>query len=135
MHPVVKNILAVIAGIVVGSIVNMAIVMTSHLIIPYPEGMILGNMDSLNEYLPQFEPKHFLMPFLAHSLGTLAGAILAYVIAANHKFKFAMGIGVWFLIGGIINEMMLNGPLWYTIVDIGLAYIPFALLATRIVKK
>ena len=40
---------------------------------------------------------------LAHALGTFAGAFLAALIAANHKMKFAPGIGVFFLMGGIAN--------------------------------
>lgn len=135
MHPILKNVLAVIAGIVVGSIVNMAIVMNGHHLIPYPEGMILGDMESLNEYLPQFEVKHFIMPFLAHALGTFVGAIVAFKLAANNQVKFAMGIGVWFLLGGIANEMMLDGPMWYTVVDIAFAYIPVAYIATLMLKK
>jgi hypothetical protein len=31
-----------------------------------------------------FEPRHFVMPFLAHALGTLAGALAAFLIAATY---------------------------------------------------
>lgn len=135
MNPILKNILAVFTGVIVGSVVNMAIVMNGHHLIPYPEGMILGDMDSLNQYLPQFELKHFIMPFLAHSLGTFVGALLAFKIAATHQYKFAMAIGAWFLLGGIANEMMLNSPSWYTGVDILFAYIPVAYLAVYTAQK
>lgn len=40
-------------------------------------------------------------PFLPHALGTLIGAFVAAKLAANHHMKFAMGIGVSFLIGGL----------------------------------
>ena len=42
-----------------------------------------------------FEPKHFLFPFLAHALGTFAGAWLAAFIAASYKMRFALGIGIF----------------------------------------
>jgi hypothetical protein len=32
-----------------------------------------------------FEPRHFIMPFPAHAVGTLAGALVAYLIAASYK--------------------------------------------------
>ena len=29
-----------------------------------------------------FEPKHLVFPFLAHAVGTLVGALVAYLVAA-----------------------------------------------------
>ena len=128
MHPIVRNILAVIAGVVIGSVVNYALVMAG----PYPDGMILGDMESLKAFLPQFEPIHFLFPFLGHAVGTLVGAFLAAVIAGNRKMIFAMVIGAWFLLGGIANAAMVGGPIWFTILDIAVAYLPMAYLGYKI---
>jgi len=130
MHPVVRNILAVITGIIVGSAVNMGLIMISGSIIPPPEGVDPGNMESLKASMHLFEAKHFIFPFLAHALGTLAGAFLAALIAASHKMKFALVIGVFFLIGGIANVFMLPSPLWFTILDLAVAYIPMAWLGS-----
>jgi hypothetical protein len=73
------------------------------------------------------------MPFLAHALGTFAGALFAALIAANHKMKFALGIGVFFLIGGIANICMLPSPLWFTALDLIGAYIPMGYIAGKII--
>lgn len=128
MHPIVRNILAVIAGIIVGSAVNMGLIMISGSIIPPPEGVDPSNMESLKSSMHLFEAKHFIFPFLAHALGTLAGAFLAALIAASHKMKFALAIGVFFLIGGIVNVFMLPSPVWFTILDLAVAYFPMAWL-------
>lgn len=135
MNPIVKNGLAVIAGLVFGSIVNMGIIMISSSIIPPPEGADISTMEGLKATMHLFEPKHFIFPFLAHSLGTLVGAIVAAIIAATHKMKFALVIGGFFLIGGTINVFMLPSPLWYTLVDLIAAYIPMGYLAGRLVAK
>jgi hypothetical protein len=129
MKPIVKNILAVIVGLVAGSAVNMGIIMISGSIIPPPEGADNTTMEGLKASMHLFQPKHFLFPFLAHSLGTFVGALLAAIIAANRKMLFAMVIGVFFLAGGIINVIMLPSPLWFTVVDLVLAYIPMAYFA------
>jgi hypothetical protein len=42
--------------------------------------------------------------------------------------KFALAIGFFFLIGGIMNVFMLPSPLWFTILDLAGAYIPMAWL-------
>jgi hypothetical protein len=135
MNPVVKNILAVIAGFIIGSIVNMGILMMSSSVIPPPAGVDVTTMEGLKAAMPLFEPKHFLFPFLAHAIGTLAGAYTAAKLAANHKMKFALVIGVLFLIGGIANVVMLPSPTWYSVIDIALAYLPFAYLGGKLGKS
>lgn len=135
MHPIVRNILAVILGVFGGGALNMGIIMISSSVIPPPEGTNLTTMEGLVEAMAIMEPKHFLMPFLAHALGTLVGAIIAALVAANRKTLFAYIVGGWFLIGGILNIVMLPSPLWFTIVDLTLAYIPMAFIATKLVVK
>lgn len=132
MNPILRNILAVIAGILIGGAVNMGIILISGKIIAPPAGADVTTMEGLKASLHLFEPRHFIMPFLAHALGTLVGALVAAGIAVNHKMKFALGVGAWFLLGGIMNIIMLPSPLWFTIVDLGGAYIPMALYCRQI---
>ena len=135
MNPIIRNILAVIAGFLFGSVINMGIIMISGSIIPPPEGTDTSKMEGLKEAILLFSPKHFIFPFLAHALGTFAGAYLAAIIAANQKMKFALGIGFLFLAGGIANVVMLPSPLWYTIVDLAGAYIPMGYLSGKLASK
>jgi len=135
MNPIIRNILAVIAGIVVGSIVNMGLIQVSGSVIPPPEGADVTTTEGLKATMHLFEPKHFIFPFLAHALGTFVGAFVAAIVAANHKLKFALGIGVFFLAGGIASVFMLPSPTWYTIVDLTLAYIPMAWLAGKLATR
>ena len=131
MNPILKNILAVVAGVILGSVVNMGIIMLSSSIIPPPEGVDVTNMESLKSSMHLFEPKHFIFPFLAHALGTLSGAFTAALIAAANKMRFALGIGAFFLLGGIVNVFMLPSPAWFTVLDLVGAYIPMGWLGGR----
>lgn len=135
MHPILKNILAVIAGIFVGGLVNMGIISISGSVIPPPDGADVTTTEGLKAAMHLFEPKHFIMPLLAHALGTLAGAFVAALIAVNHKMKFALAIGVIFLAGGIASVFMLPSPLWFNVVDLVVAYIPMAYLGGRWMKE
>lgn len=135
MNPIIKNILSVIAGYLFGSLVNMAIIMVSGSIIPPPNGADVTTMEGLKASLHLFEPKHFILPFAAHALGTFAGAFLTATIAADHKMKFALGIGFLFLLAGIANVVMLPSPLWFTILDLIVAYLPMAYIAGKIVEN
>ena len=135
MNPIIKNILAVVVGCLAGGLLNMGIIMISGSIIPPPEGVDNTTMEGLKAGLHLFQPKHFLFPFLAHALGTFAGALLAAIIAANRKMLFAFVVGVFFLAGGIANIMMLPSPIWFTVLDLIGAYIPMAYLAGNLVIK
>ncbi len=135
MHPILRNILAVIAGIIIGSCVNMGIVMVSGSIFPPPEGADVTTTEGLKLSMHLFEPKNFIMPFLAHALGTLAGAFMAALIAANNKMIFAISIGVVFLFGGAMMVFMLPSPLWFSILDLTVAYIPMGYLGCKLAEK
>jgi hypothetical protein len=92
----------------------------------------VNDAESLARAMPLFEPRHFIMPFLAHALGTLAGAIAAYLIAASHKPTFAYVIGVVFLCGGIAACFMIPAPAWFMALDLVVAYLPMAWLGSWI---
>lgn len=128
MNPVLRNILAVIAGLVIGSVVNMALISISAQVIPPPNGVDVTTAEGLKAGIHLFQPKHFIMPFLAHALGTLTGAWLAAKIGATHKRTLALIIGVFFLVGGIMMVLQLPAPMWFNILDIAVAYIPMAIL-------
>lgn len=139
MNPIVRNVVAVIVGLISGAIVNMAIIMISSSIIPIPEGIDNTTMEGLIAGMHLFEPKHFVMPFLAHAIGTLFGAMLVGIIAASHYYKLGLLIAVFFLVGGVINVYSLPSPLWFDVIDLFLAYLPMGyfgvLIAKRLKKK
>lgn len=130
-----RNILAVLAGVVLGSVVNMAIVTFGPALIPPPSGVDMSTPEGLAAGIALFEPRHFVTPFLAHALGTLVGALVAYLVAASHKARFAYAIGVLFLIGGIAACFMIPAPAWFMALDLLVAYLPMAWLAVRIGKR
>ena len=135
MNKIARNILAVITGIILGSVVNMGIIMLQGSFIALPEGVDVTNTESLQSSMHLFEPKHFIFPFLAHAIGTLVGAYLSARIAASHKMKFALGMGIFFLIGGISMVFMIPSPIWFVILDLSLAYIPMGWLSGRLATK
>jgi hypothetical protein len=81
------------------------------------------------------KPRNFIFPFLAHALGTLAGAAVAARIAASHPMTFAIFIGVLFLAGGITMVVMVGGPLWFILTDLLLAYIPMGILGGMLASR
>lgn len=135
MHPILRNILGFIAGLFIGSMVNMGLIMISGSIIPLPDGVDNSTEEGLKAGMHLFEPKHFIFPFLAHALGTFVGALVTALIAGSHKIKLGILIGLFFLAGGIYMVILLPAPLWFNLLDLSLAYLPMAYLGARLVTR
>lgn len=135
MSPLAKNILAVVVGLLIGGLVNFALIMLSPSIIPLPDGVDPMDPESLKANINLLESKHFIMPFIAHALGTLVAAfIITKMTVSNHR-RLALFAGLFFLIGGISMSMQIPAPMWFKGVDLLLAYLPMAYLGWSLAKK
>jgi len=132
MKPVLFNLLAVILGFISGSFVNMGILELGPMLIPNPEGFDNSSMETLANTIHLLSPMNYIAVFLAHSLGTLVGAVVASLVAANRKLIFALVVGVLFLTAGLYMSFFLPSPNWYIIVDSLGAYIPMSLIAWKL---
>lgn len=132
MPKLLRNALALLAGIVVGGVVNMALVTISPALIPPPAGVDVTDTESLSKAIHLFEPRHFIMPLLAHAVGTFVGALAAYLVAATYKAQFAYVIGVLYLCGGVAACFLIPAPTWFMALDLLVAYLPMAWLAIEI---
>ena len=126
-----KSALAIVGGFIIGSIVNMGIIVVGPKLVPPPEGADTSTMEGLTAAMSLFEPKHSLAPFLAHALGTLVGAFVAAKLNPAQGRTMAFTIGVLFLLGGLTNVFILPSPLWFSAIDILFAYLPMAWLASK----
>lgn len=126
--PILRLLLAIVAGLIAGSAVNMALVMAGGHIVAPPAGADMTTAEGIRAALPQLAPRHFLFPFLAHALGTLAGAFVAAKLASRYKPVGALVVGVFFLAGGILAARMIPAPVWFVATDLACAYLPFAWL-------
>jgi hypothetical protein len=130
-----RVVLAVVLGIVVGSVVNMALITVSGKVIPPPAGADVTTTEGLKASMHLFEPRHFVFPFLAHAVGTFAGALVAAVVAPGSSLRAALVVGGFFLLGGIASVFLLPAPLWFSVVDLLLAYLPAAWLGHRVASR
>jgi len=127
-----RNILGIVAGFILGTVVNMAMVMISSSVIAPPPGADMTTVEGLEAAMPLLEAKHFVFPFLAHALGTLVAALVAATIAVRHKKMIALAFGILFLSGGIAASMMIPAPAWFIALDLTLAYLPMAWIGAKL---
>ena len=132
---IMRNIAALVIGVIVGGAINMGIIMLGSSLIPPPPGVDASDAESIAAGMHLFEAKHFITPFLAHALGTLVGALVAYLIAANNKLIMSLVVGIVSLLGGISAVFMIPSPMWFAALDLLLAYIPMAWLGGMIGQR
>lgn len=135
MKKILFNLIAVLIGLLVGAFVNGLIINLSNQIIPPPPGANLKTMEGLIHAMSIMEPKHFIMPFLAHSVGTFIGTSLSCLIAKSYHLMVALLIGLSFFIGGFMMVLQLPSPLWFDLIDLISAYFPMAFFAYWVVSK
>lgn len=134
MNPVLKNVLAVIAGWLGGSFLNMTLVMLGTSVIP-AIGYDTTSMETMAATAHVLEAKHYIFPFLAHALGTLLGGFIAAKIAATKAKGMALIVGAIFFLGGLTAGLMMSPPMWMMVGDLALAYFPMAYLGWILAGK
>jgi TRAP-type mannitol/chloroaromatic compound transport system permease large subunit len=130
-----RALLAVLAGLISGSVVNMSLIRLNTSIFPLPAGTDTSTMEGLMAAMPALGMEYFLFTLLAHASGTLVGSFLAAQIAPARAGISAASVGVFFLAGGIYMALQLPAPKWFEAADLILAYIPMAWLGVRIAQS
>ena len=135
MNPLMKNLLASFAGFIVMMAVNMGLIMLFGNIFSPPEGVNPNDVNSINNNLHRYTVFQLIMPFLAHAGGTLVGTLTAAKIANSHKMLIVMILAaVHFTGGAMMVSMLSNSPLWFNVLDLGVAYFPMAWLGYKLAK-
>lgn len=138
-HPLVKSIRTVLVASVIGGMVNGLIVKYGSAIIPYPEGYSYATEELMKSTIHLLKPINYIVPFMAHAIGTLVGCLIVYNFAFSDKEKLRLSLIVagLFFMGGAIMVKILAGysPTWFNYVDLIGAYFPMAFIAKFIKGK
>jgi hypothetical protein len=109
----VRNILAVIAGLVVGMVVNMALIMlNAYVLFPMPPGTSMQDPEQVNAYIATLPTVAFFVVLSAHLGQSFVGGWTAARLGSSRPMMLAMIVGVLSLVGGAINMMTIKGPDW-----------------------
>jgi len=112
----IKNIFAVIIGLVVGMTVNMSLVMlNAYALFPMPEGTDMNNPEQMNAYVATLPTVAFSVVVAGHLGQSFVGGWVAARFASSRPMLLAMIVGVASLAGGIMSMMSIKGPAWFVI--------------------
>ncbi len=99
-----RTVVALVVGVLVGAGVNMGLVILGSSVIPAPAGVDATDAESIAAGIDLFQPRHFIFPFLAHAGGTLVGALVAHSIARSYRNQIAFVVAALFFAGGLLRQ-------------------------------
>ena len=81
-----RNILAVFVGLVVGMVVNMALIMLNMMVLfPMPAGMDMQNPEQMNGYIAALPAAAFFVVLAAHLGQSFVGGVTAARLGASRR--------------------------------------------------
>ena len=107
-----RNIGAVVAGLIVGMAFNMLVLQINTLIFPLPPGVDMTDTEQMKVAIRQMSGAAWILVFVAHLGQAFVGAWVAARLGASHPLVLAMIVGVLSLAGGVANAVMLESPAW-----------------------
>lgn len=111
--PVLRNIGAVILGLLVGSALNMGLVMANMSLFPGPEGLDFNDTEAMAEYIAGLPQSAFILVLLAHVGQASLGGWIAARVGASRPIVLALVVGALTLVGGAMNMMNFpDAPIW-----------------------
>jgi hypothetical protein len=134
VRPILRSILAVVIGFVVGSALMMGVEIIGTIIYPPPPGVDPTDMEAMREAWPNSPVGAKLFVLAAWALGTLAAGWLAAWVGRRAPLLHGLIIGVLFLAAGIYNLIAIPSPLWFCLAGIAL-FLPAACLGALLPGK
>jgi hypothetical protein len=132
MNPQLRSILAVVTGIVAGSVVIFLIQLFS----PYqpPEQLDLNDKSALAGWIRSLPMSALLIVLLSYFLGACTGGFFTNLIAGSTRFRPALVTGFGLFVAGIANLIAIPHPLWFAVVS-SLLYFIGAWLGGRVADR
>lgn len=131
MPSILRNILGVLIGAAACIFLNGLLLGFMMKLVGTPEGFDPNDLTTYH----LLQAKHYLSPFVAHSVPSLVGAAIAAVIAATRKMTMALIVGGLHLLGGIAAVFLIDAPLWFDALDLTVAYLPMAWIGGKLVTR
>jgi hypothetical protein len=111
-----RNGLAVIAGLAVGSAVNMGLITLNIQLFPMPKDVSFDDKEGFADYIASLPSRAYILVFAAHFGQAVVGGYLAASIARPNGRPAAdmccYVVGALTMLGAVINATTLPAPKW-----------------------
>ena len=115
MNPRFKAVLAVVAGLVTGSLLILVLELLSSE--RPPDGIDITDKVAMKAWIDTLPMKAFVILLLVYFLGAIAAGYVANVVARSTKYRPALIAGAGLLVSGIMNLIDIPHPMWFAVVS------------------
>jgi hypothetical protein len=131
----VRNIVAVLLGVMLATVVILVLEMVGKRVYPLPDGVDPNDQEALAKALPNMPTGAFLFLLLTYAAGSFVGGFLAARVARRAPVRQALIVGAVLMALGLANLLMLPGqPAWFWAASL-LVYLPTAYLGSRLAPR
>jgi len=125
---VVRNVLAVLLGLLAGGIFNMLLVLVSQAAYPLPPDVDPNDMEAFRAHVEAngMPTGAMLIVLAAHAGGSFVSGLVCGLISKRKWISAAAALGVLWTLGGISMLTMIPAPIWFAVADT-ILYIPAAI--------
>ena len=110
------DVLAVGAGLCIGSTVNMGLIMlNSKVLYPMPKGVSMKDTEQFQAYIDSLPAPAFLVVMAAHLSQAFVGGLAAAWFGTASAVTLALVVGGISMLGGIMMMRTIKGPKWMLI--------------------
>lgn len=113
-----RRILAVVGGLLAGSICIWLMEALGHFLYPLPAGVEPTNVEAFKAYVSTLPFAALLLVLVGYSLGAVVSGFISTKIANDGKNRYAIICGVFFLLATVYNMIMLPTPVWFWVLGI-----------------
>jgi hypothetical protein len=129
----IRNLLAVLSGIVLGILAIGIFESIGHTLFTVPQDIVQTTENQDTEALfALISPQMLLFVMLAYILGSIVGGFITSLISKRTMPSIITGGAI--MLGGMINLFMIPHPMWFILVSF-VIYIPFALIGGLLAMK
>ena len=126
----VKNILAVVVGVIGAGIITWVLEMIPNSMYPAPGDLDWMDYDAISAHIKSLPFLAMVLVIVAQAVGAIAGGYIAALIAESQARKMAMIVGGILMAFGIANLLTIPHPMWFWISLI--VFIPCAIFGYRL---
>lgn len=112
----IRNIAAVVVGLVLGGIINWYIGILNTQIFPLPEGetflSLMEDSEALKAWIESLPQTAFILVLVAHLSQAFFGGYIAALISKRNVMCAALVVGGVSLLAGLMNMASIPAPLW-----------------------
>ena len=129
-----KNILAVIAGLLVSAIIFSLFEFLSTMLNPLPTEIEMSDKVAMKEYISSLPISAMIIILAGYAIGSFLTGVVIGKISKSPLKKLPLIAGSILTIAAFINLVTIPAPVWFMIINI-LLYIPLTVAGNSVATK